>query len=788
MAFNFTKFWEGIKIKARTATTADSKGDLEVIDGTGKLQYHNGSSVSPVVTAAHAETLTNKTIDADNNTITNIKNDEIAADADITRTKLAPGTADHVIINDGSGEISSEATLAKSRGGSGQDNSSITFPASGVLVTEAGTQTLTGKTIDGDDNTIQDLPLTALKTQLGDANEFIVRDASGIVVSANTVPAGTVVGTSDTQTLSAKTFSDAPLLKAGINIEDPGAGTNKITLTAPTLAGDYTLTLPVDDGLDGQLLATNGSGATEWVDAVSSLEALAGENLTAGEALYISKGSANGDTGRTEGRAYKLDATDANRIEFVGFAKETVTSGNTALILFTGPVSGLSGLLTGEPVFASVTTPGAIQTDAPTQVDEWILQIGLATSTTELLVNAAASSTAILINEIVETFTATGGTITQDGGYNIHTFTSSGTFQVTAGEADVEYLVVGGGGAGGGGTSAGHGGGGAGGFRTDTILAVGVGSYTVTVGAGGTGASGSGTDGNNSVFDTVISLGGGKGGIAAGAGTNGSAGGSGGGGPGGVNNSGGSGTGGQGSNGGTGLNSSPNYGGGGGGGASAVGGNGTSTVGGTGGAGTSSSINGSAITYAGGGGASTFQGGTAGSGGAGGGGAAGAGGTDNAGTNGTANRGGGGGAGAYQSTGGNGGNGGSGIVILRYLIPQEIYMAHYAKVLNGQVIQVIVAEPEFFNKFVDSSPGNWIQTSYNTIGGIHLLNGTPLRKNYAGVGFSYDAQRDAFIPPKPYNSWILNEETCLWEAPIAKPEGAYKWDENLLSWIEMVKE
>ena len=88
-------------------------------------------------------------------------------------------------------------------------------------------------------------------------------------------------------------------------------------------------------------------------------------------------------------------------------------------------------------------------------------------------------------------------------------------------------------------------------------------------------------------------------------------------------------------------------------------------------------------------------------------------------------------------------------------------MGHHAKVVNGIVTQVIVAEPEFFNTFVDSSPGQWIQTSYNTRGGQHPEN-RPLRKNYAGIGFTYDAERDAFIPPKPEGDYALDEETCLW--------------------------
>lgn len=111
-------------------------------------------------------------------------------------------------------------------------------------------------------------------------------------------------------------------------------------------------------------------------------------------------------------------------------------------------------------------------------------------------------------------------------------------------------------------------------------------------------------------------------------------------------------------------------------------------------------------------------------------------------------------------------------------------MAHFAKVNNGIVEQVIVAEPEFFNTFVDSSPGQWIQTSYNTYGGVHTLGGTPLRKNYAGIGYTYDAQKDAFIPPKPFPSWELNEETCLWESPTPYPDDGerYAWNETSQDW------
>ena len=115
-------------------------------------------------------------------------------------------------------------------------------------------------------------------------------------------------------------------------------------------------------------------------------------------------------------------------------------------------------------------------------------------------------------------------------------------------------------------------------------------------------------------------------------------------------------------------------------------------------------------------------------------------------------------------------------------------MAHYAKVKDGVVVQVIVAEPEFFETFVDTSPGEWIQTSYNTHGGVHSFGGTPLRKNFAFIGCTYDRVRDAFIPKKPYQSWVLNEETCLWEAPTPCPAGEFRWDESEHQWVSINEE
>ena len=114
-------------------------------------------------------------------------------------------------------------------------------------------------------------------------------------------------------------------------------------------------------------------------------------------------------------------------------------------------------------------------------------------------------------------------------------------------------------------------------------------------------------------------------------------------------------------------------------------------------------------------------------------------------------------------------------------------MAHYAKVVDGKVTQVIVAEADFFDTFVDSSPGAWIQTSYNTHGNQHP-EGRPLRGNYAGIGYTYDSVADIFYAPQPYASWVLSPHTALWEAPVAMPTDGkqYSWDEATTSWKELV--
>ena len=124
-------------------------------------------------------------------------------------------------------------------------------------------------------------------------------------------------------------------------------------------------------------------------------------------------------------------------------------------------------------------------------------------------------------------------------------------------------------------------------------------------------------------------------------------------------------------------------------------------------------------------------------------------------------------------------------------------MAHFAKLGTGNVVETVVvvhndvatteqAGVDFLNTLYNTRDV-WKQTSYNTIGGVHKLDGTPLRKNYAGIGYKYNQTRDAFIPKQPFNSWTLNEDTCQWEAPSAYPDDGkkYNWNKETTSWDEI---
>ena len=390
--------------------------------------------------------------------------------------------------------------------------------------------------------------------------------------------------------------------------------------------------------------------------------------------------------------------------------------------------------------------------------------------------------------------TATGGTIdTSVSGYKIHIFTSDGTFTVSGGTLLVWYLVLAGGGGGGAGEG---GGGGAGGFLTNDAydFSVGSASYTIQVGEGGRGGddntSTRSANGEDSIFSSITATGGGAGdhtptgsGVAL-------VGGSGGGG--GAGGDGASGTAGQGNAGGDSLGS-PTYEGGGGGGAGGAGGTGSGNTAGNGGIGVNNSITGASVSYAGGGGGGiiSWNNGTPGNPVSGYGGGQGQ--DNSAGGAGTDGKGGGGGGGGNAGSPSDGGAGGDGIVIIRYAV-QEKNMAYFARLDKNNIVKSVhivddnhllnehgVAEEDFGIVYLNKVHGvgfTWVQTSKDG----------SIRKNRAGIGDTYDKERDAFIPFKTFPSWTLNEETCKWESPVPfDPEEnkPYRWNEDTTSWDEI---
>lgn len=299
--FNIRAFFEGLRIIPKASSTADTAGELEVVSSDNRLRYHDGTSSKIVVLSTSATAIVGQTIDADVNTITNIENADIKVGAAIDAAKIHNGTVSNAEFGYLDGVTSSiqtqlnatvsttgVATLTNktidgddntlldisitslktngaapntfiSRDGSGIVISTKAVPT-GAVVGVSDTQTLTGKTIDGDDNTVQDLPLTAIKTNVTDASKFIVRDASGIPVSnSKDVPAGVVVGTTDTQTLTNKTLT-APVIATISN-----TGTLTLPTSTDTLVGRATT-----DTLTNKTLTTPTTDVVTWDDQAST--------------------------------------------------------------------------------------------------------------------------------------------------------------------------------------------------------------------------------------------------------------------------------------------------------------------------------------------------------------------------------------------------------------------------------------------------------------------------------------------------------------------------------------
>lgn len=208
---------------------------------------------------------------------------------------------------------------------------------------------------------------------------------------------GTIAVLSATQTFSGvNTFSNASptTFNNGIRL---GVPTNTVTITAQGSTSAYTVQMPNAAPLaSGMVLTSAGGTILDW-NYPGEIFYTSGEALTAGDVVYMSRGTANGDTGRTQGLIYKADASNDNRIDVLGVVVASVAISNTVRIQPVGERSGYTGLTRGQPVFLSPTTPGAVQVSAPTGAGQWIVQVGIASQSTTLFINPAAASSAIYI-------------------------------------------------------------------------------------------------------------------------------------------------------------------------------------------------------------------------------------------------------------------------------------------------------------------------------------------------------------------------------------------------------
>lgn len=320
------------------------------------IELPPGNNAAILVGEDNTQTLSNKSIDADQNTITNIDNADIKAGADIDRSKIDAGTADHVLINDGSGEFSSEATLAKSRGGTGQDNTNVTFPATGTLVTEDATQPLSNKTID--DSTIL-VPDTDFSDSTDQTKEVGI-DVSGADPSTKTtlsfgqdanrtitVPNAddTLVGRATTDTLSGKSFSDPEVDFTGsgaINIPDGNTAARPVSPSTGALR--FNSELSQFEGYDGsawgEIAGGSGQGGVNYLTNGDFESGVGGWTVTGtGSPTFtvetgtnVGRGAQSGDWeipasavagDKLESDAFTIDNADVNKRMLVKFTYKT---------------------------------------------------------------------------------------------------------------------------------------------------------------------------------------------------------------------------------------------------------------------------------------------------------------------------------------------------------------------------------------------------------------------------------------------------------------------------------
>jgi hypothetical protein len=415
MSLKKTRFIKGIILAPDTASLDSIEGEIKVDSADGKIKVTLGGVAREVLTNSQSQTLTNKTFDANGtgNSISNLETADLAAGVLNTSTTLS-GASDtqlpsalavktyvdsSISSKDQADEILTNPSIGGSVGETIQDvledhelkiDDLITL--SGVAASSTDLGSFTGVTIpDGSD--VKEA-LQALETELetkASGGDF--SSHTGASENVHGIDVGSsVVGTTDAQELTNKTLT-------GASIEEPirsdvKQDTFANLTTYATTATNGQIVFATDEKrmfqvVDGELVSIGGAGIVKLT---------AGESISANDQVYISSGTGN-DSGRTAGRLYKVDATNEDRVDVLGFATKAISSGAVGEVQTSGTLSGFSSLSAGKLYYASSATPGAISVTPPSLNSQWVISAGLAISSTELLINPVASASAIYITD-----------------------------------------------------------------------------------------------------------------------------------------------------------------------------------------------------------------------------------------------------------------------------------------------------------------------------------------------------------------------------------------------------
>lgn len=383
MALNFRKFIEGLRIVPKGASTVSEKGDLDVVSGSGKLNYHNGTTASPVVTETHSATLTGKTIDADLNTLSNIEDADIKVGANIARSKLASGTASSIVVNNVSGVLSDlSLTSAQIILGNASNIPTATSVTGEVTISNTGVTTV---------GTVANSVISGLlQTQMES-----LAVASTITVSKSFVRLNSGSGTIDGVTAGSngQHLILTNLTGAAVIIQNQsGSATaaNRIltgTGGAVSLDNNASLFL-IYNTSDSRWYVIGGVGGSSTINLAGS-----GASVAAGKPVYVD----------SSGNAQLLDAGDDAKIEFAGIALDA--GGGAVRVQVGGEITITGASFTvGKQVFVDAATPGSLTQTAPSTAGKWVVPVGIATSSTKMIINGAGSATAVKITSEVDAY------------------------------------------------------------------------------------------------------------------------------------------------------------------------------------------------------------------------------------------------------------------------------------------------------------------------------------------------------------------------------------------------